>query len=65
MGESGVRSQWILSGFGGGRKRYIRHRHGSNARYAVSPSFANSTREFGALRGILIHLMGIFRKIGK
>ena len=42
----------------------VRHRHGSNARFAVSPSFVNSTRSFGLQIGILIHLMSIFRKIG-
>ncbi len=41
-----------------------RHQHGLNARFAVSPSFVNSTRSFGLQIGILIHLMGIFRKIG-
>jgi len=42
----------------------VRHQHGLNARFAVSPSFVNSTRSFGLQIGILIHLMGIFRKIG-
>ena len=42
----------------------VRHQHGSNARFAVSPSLVNSTRSFGLHIGILIHLMGIFRKIG-
>jgi len=42
----------------------VRHRHGLNARFAASPSFVNSTRSFGLHIGILIHLMGIFRKIG-
>jgi hypothetical protein len=41
-----------------------RRQHGLNARFAVSPSFVNSTRSFGLHIGILIHLMGIFRKIG-
>ena len=45
-------------------KAITRHQHGSNARFAVSPSFVNSTRSFGLQIGILIHLMGIFRKIG-
>ena len=42
----------------------IQHRRGSSARYAVSPSFVNSTRTFEVLEGILIHLMGLFKKIG-
>ncbi len=42
----------------------IRHRLGSSARYGVSPSVVNSTRIFEALKGILIHLMGLFKKIG-
>jgi hypothetical protein len=45
-------------------KAIIRHRRGSNAPYVVSPSFANSTRIFVVLEGILIHLMGLFKKIG-
>ena len=43
-------------------KAIVRHQHGSNARFAVSPSFANSTRSFEGAEGILIYLMGIFRK---
>ena len=39
-----------------------RHRPAIGARFLVSPSFANSTRTFEVLKGILIHLMGIFRK---
>jgi hypothetical protein len=42
----------------------IRHRRGSSAQFAVSPSFVNSTRTFEVLEGILIHLMGLFKKIG-
>ena len=42
----------------------IPHRRGLSAQFAVSPSFVNSTRSFGLHIGILIHLMGIFRKIG-
>jgi hypothetical protein len=42
----------------------IRHQPGSGARFVVSPSFANSTRTFDAREGILIHLMGLFKKIG-
>ena len=42
----------------------IRCRPGSSARFAVSPSFVNSTRTFEVLKGILIHLMGLFKKIG-
>jgi len=42
----------------------IRHRRGSSARFVVSPSFVNSTRTFEVLEGILIHLMGLFKKIG-
>ena len=42
----------------------IRHRRGLSARYVVSPSFVNSTRTFEVLEGILIHLMGLFKKIG-
>ena len=42
----------------------IQHRRGSSARYVVSPSFVNSTRTFEVLKGILIHLMGLFKKIG-
>ena len=42
----------------------IRHRPGLSARYVVSPSFVNSTRTFEVLEGILIHLMGLFKKIG-
>jgi len=45
-------------------KAIIRHRLGSSARYGVSPSFVNSTRTFEVLKGILIHLMGLFKKIG-
>ena len=45
-------------------KAIARHQHGSNARFAVSPSFVNSTRTFAALEGILILLMGLFKKIG-
>jgi hypothetical protein len=45
-------------------KAKVRHQHGLNARFAVSPSFVNSTRSFGLYIGILIHLMGIFRKLG-
>ena len=41
-----------------------RHRSGIGAQFAVSPSFANYTRSFGLLEGILIYLMGIFKKIG-
>ena len=41
----------------------IRHRLGSSARFVVSPSFVNSTRTFEVLEGILIHLMGLFKKI--
>ena len=42
----------------------IPHRRGSSARFVASPSFVNSTRTFAALEGILILLMGLFKKIG-
>jgi hypothetical protein len=42
----------------------IQHLPGSSAQFVVSPSFANSTRIFQLLKGILIHLMGLFKKIG-
>ncbi len=41
-----------------------RHRSAIGVRYAAGLSFANYTRSFGVLKGILIHLMGIFKKIG-
>lgn len=42
----------------------IPHRRGSGAQFLASPSFVNSTRTFAALKGILILLMGLFKKIG-
>ena len=42
----------------------IPHRRGLSARFVASPSFVNSTRTFAALEGILILLMGLFKKIG-
>jgi len=45
-------------------KVITRHQRVTGARFLVSPSFANSTRSFGVRIGILIHLMGIFKKIG-
>jgi hypothetical protein len=45
-------------------KAIIRRLLGSSARYGVSPSFVNSTRTFEVLKGILIYLMGLFKKIG-
>ena len=42
----------------------VLHLRDSSARFVVSPSFVNSTRIFQALEGILIHLMGLFKKIG-
>jgi len=53
--------------FSQNRRQYpakAQHRLGIDLGCAVSPSFANSTRSFAALTGILIHLMGIFRKSG-
>ena len=45
-------------------KAITRHQRAIGARFLVSPSFANSTRTFEVLIGILIYLMGIFKKIG-
>ena len=42
----------------------IPHRGGLSAQFLASPSFVNSTRTFAALKGILILLMGLFKKIG-
>jgi hypothetical protein len=42
----------------------IPRRRGLGAQFLASPSFVNSTRTFAALKGILILLMGLFKKIG-